>query len=302
MKKIKIIMSIVLSIAITMILVGCGGSGTDSASGKSKSADKSGGKRIIAGSVAMAEILTELEIDLVGRVSTQYDVPEKIKDLPQVGLPMNPDLEKIVELNPDTYILSGSLKEIIGEKLESGNIPTEYYDLTSYKSVFKTVEEVGAKYDRKEQASKLSKRLKENEEKVLSSIKGQEKKKVMILFGAPGTFMLATKNSFPGSLIDLLGCQNIADAANLKGEYVPFSMEAALKENPDVILRMYHGYVEEAKAQVKKDFEENPQWAQFTAVKENRVYDLDPTFFNVTGNIRADKSLEMMKELLYGKE
>ena len=261
-----------------------------------------GEERIIAGSVAMGEILNELKVPMVGRISTQYDLPEEMESLPEVGLPMNPDLEKIVEMDPDRYILSGSLEEIVGDKLSSVDIPTEYYDLTSYNAVFSTIEEVGKNYGKEKEAQDLIERLKVNEAEVLSSIEGKEPKKVMILFGAPGAFLLATKDSFAGSLVNLLKCENIADQTKIKGEYVPFSMEVALKEDPDIILRMYHGYIDEAKAQVEKEFAENPQWKQFTAVKEGKVYDLDDRIFNVTGNLRADESLIYMRDLLYGNE
>ena len=111
--------------------------------------------------------------------------------------------------------------------------------------------------------------------------------------------MLASENSFTGSLINKLGGENIVNKANLKGQYVPFSLEAALKENPDVIFRMYHGYIDEAKKQTEKEFETNPQWKKFKAVKENKVYDLDPKFFGVTGDIKIADSLEKMKDYLY---
>lgn len=294
--KLKKIISLILSISL-FALSGCGSTNADN-----KKAEEKDTPRIVAGSVAMGQILDELKIPMVGRVSTQYELPKDMVDLPEVGLPMSPDVEKIMELEPDKYILSGSLKELVGDKLEAVDVPAEYYDLSSYDAVFKTIKEVGKNYGREKEAEETVKRLKKHESEVLSSIEGKKPKKVMILFGAPGAFLLATKDSFAGSLVELLKCENIANGTNIKGAYVPFSMEVALKEDPDIILRMYHGYIDEAKAQVAKEFKENPQWEQFTAVREGRVYDLDDKIFNVTGNLRADESLSSMKELLYGNE
>ncbi|MDO5708331.1 MAG: heme ABC transporter substrate-binding protein IsdE [Andreesenia angusta] len=302
--KFKKVISLILATSMLFALAGCGsdGSSTEGSSNDSgKTADKNT-PRIIAGSVATGQILDELKIPMIGRVSTQYELPKDMQDLPEVGLPMSPDVEKIMELEPDKYILSGSLEEIVGDKLAAVDVPTEYYDLSSYDAVFETIKEIGKNYGKEKEAEATVKRLKEHEAEVLKSVEGKEPKKVMILFGAPGAFLLATKDSFAGSLVDLLKCENIANGTDIKGAYVPFSMEVALKEDPDIILRMYHGYIDEAMAQVKKEFEENPQWQQFTAVREGKVYDLDDKIFNVTGNLKADESLSSMRELLYGDE
>ncbi len=247
----------------------------------------------------MAEMLSKLDIKMVGRASTQYEISDKIKVLPEVGLPMNPDLEKVKSLKSDVYITSGALEEMIGDKLKASGINTEYCNLDSYDSVKKTILEKSKKYGKEQNGKNLVKEIERKEKEVMKDVDKNKKVKVMILFGAPGHFMLASENSFTGSLINKLGGENIANKANLKGQYVPFSLEAALKENPDVIFRMYHGYIDEAKKQTEKEFETNPQWKKFKAVKENKVYDLDPKFFGVTGDIKIADSLEKMKDYLY---
>ncbi|MFX0547726.1 heme ABC transporter substrate-binding protein IsdE [Hathewaya histolytica] len=255
--------------------------------------------RIVAGSIAVAEILSNLDIKIVGRPSTQYGISGKIKDIPEVGLPMNPDLEKIKALKSDVYMTSGALQEIIGDKLKSSGLNVEYCDLDSYDSVKKTINDISKKYNKEEKGKKILESINKKEKSILDGTSGNKKIKVMILFGAPGHFMLASENSFAGSLINKLGGENIASKANMKGQYVPFSLETALKENPDVIFRMYHGYIDEAKKQTENEFKTNPQWKKFKAVKENRIYDLDPKVFGVTGDINITDSLEKMKDYLY---
>lgn len=53
------------------------------------------------------------------------------------------------------------------------------------------------------------------------------------------------------------------------------------------------------KNQVNKEFKTNPQWQKFKAVKENKIYDLDPKYFGVTGDINIVESLQKMKDYLY---
>ncbi|NFP93013.1 heme ABC transporter substrate-binding protein IsdE [Clostridium sporogenes] len=295
----KKFLSLITCTILCLSLIACGNSKVDKTSSNNISAKEGKNIRIVAGSVTVAEMLSKLDIKMVGRASTQYEISDKIKVLPEVGLPMNPDLEKVKSLKSDVYITSGALEEMIGDKLKASGINTEYCNLDSYDSVKKTILEKSKKYGKEQNGKNLVEEIERKEKEVMKDVDKNKKVKVMILFGAPGHFMLASENSFTGSLINKLGGENIANKANLKGQYVPFSLEAALKENPDVIFRMYHGYIDEAKKQTEKEFETNPQWKKFKAVKENKVYDLDPKFFGVTGDIKIADSLEKMKDYLY---
>ncbi|WP_053955876.1 heme ABC transporter substrate-binding protein IsdE [Inediibacterium massiliense] len=296
----KRFLAICMMIVISMISIACS---PKIEQVDSKNLDKKDDARIVAGSVAVAEMLAELDIKMVGRPSTQYGISDKIKDLPEVGLPMNPDLEKIRSLKSDVFITSSALEELIGDKFQQNGIHTKYCNLNFYDSVKESIKELSVEFGKEENGKKLIEKIENKEKEILKDVDQNKRVKVMILFGAPGHFMLATEKSFAGSLIEKLGAENITSKveSEYKGAYVPFSLEVALKENPDVIFKMYHGYVEEAKKQVAEEFEKNPQWEKFKAIKENRVYDLDPEYFGVTGDIKLTESLEKMKQYLYKK-
>lgn len=295
----KKILTLCMCVIMSFSLIACGKADTKQTTSSNKSIKENKDLKIVAGSIAVAEILAKLDIKMVGRASTQYGTSNKIKSLPQVGLPMNPDLEKIKALKCDVFITSGALKEIIGDKLKSSGLNIEYCNLDSYDSVKQTILDISQKYGKEDNGKKLIAEINKKEKEIMKDVDKNKKAKVMILFGAPGHFMLSSKNSFAGSLVNKLGAENIADKANLKGQYVPFSLETALKENPDIIFRMYHGYIDEAKKQADKEFKTNSQWKKFKAVQENKVYDLDPKFFGVTGDLKITDSLEKMKYYLY---
>ncbi|AVP53648.1 heme ABC transporter substrate-binding protein IsdE [Clostridium tetani] len=294
----KKILTLIITVLMGVMLTSCD-RGSSVNQKENPSNKKSEDARIIGGSVAIAEMLSKLDIKMIGRASTQYEISDKIKDLQEIGLPMSPDLEKIKTLTPDVYITSGALQEMIGDKLKESGMETIYANLDSYDSVKDTIKELSKKFGKEENGIKLVKEIEESERQILKEVDTNKKVKVMILFGAPGHFMLASENSFVGSLITKLGAENIASKIKFKGQYVPFSLETALKEDPDVILRMYHGYIDEAKKQVDDEFKNNPQWKNFKAIRENKVYDLDPKYFGVTGDIKQVESLKMMKDYLY---
>lgn len=295
----KRFLSLIMLIAISLLLTSCSTEQTSQSSQVQQSEKASEDMRIIGGSRAVSEILAKLDIEIVGRPSTQYEIMDEIKDVPEIGFPMNPDLEKIKALKPDIYITSGALQEMIGDMLVENGINTMFCDLDSYDSVKETIEKLAKEFNKEENGKELIAEIEKEEQEILKDINPNKKVKVMILFGAPGHFMLASNNSFAGSLIEKLGAENIASKADISGQYVPFSLETALKENPDIIFRMYHGDIEEAKKQANEEFKNNPQWEKFKAVKEGKIYDLDPECFGVTGDIKIVESLKKMKEYLY---
>ena len=61
--------------------------------------------RLVATSPAVAQICDKLELDLVGVCRTSGTLPERYKDVTQVGTAMSPDMEILKSLSPD-YVLS----------------------------------------------------------------------------------------------------------------------------------------------------------------------------------------------------
>ncbi|TCO68922.1 heme ABC transporter substrate-binding protein IsdE [Marinisporobacter balticus] len=295
----KRLLALMMIVVMSIMFVACGAKGAEMEQNSTDT--KKEDIRIVAGSVAVAEMLLALDIPMVGRPSTQYGIADELKELPEIGLPMNPDLEVIKSLGSDIFVTSGALKELIGSKFEQNGINPRYADLSSYDAVKETIKELASEFGKEENGKKIIEAFEKKEKEIFEDIDLDKKVKVMILFGAPGNFMLATEKSFAGSLIPKLGAENITSKvkSKYKGAYVPFSLEVALKENPDIIFRMYHGYIDEAKKQVQEEFEKNPQWEKFKAVKENKVYDLDPKYFGVTGDMGATESLGKMKAYLY---
>lgn len=293
-------------IATTMVfMVGCGANSTNANSEKEKTEATNGDmakeQRVVGGTVALTEIMDDLGVELVGRPSTKQELKEHIKKLPEIGKPMSPDVEKVKSLNPDLFVSTNSIKDNVEEKLKNGNVNCEFYDLDSFDNVKNTIDTMSEKFGKEEKGDKILKEYDKIEKEVLDSINGKESKKVMIIFGTPKNIMLATEGSFTGDLVKKLNCKNIV-SEKTDESYVPFNIEAAIKENPDVILRLSHVDRDKTKAMFDKEFKENPQWQNFRAVKEGQVYDLDKNLFGVSGTIEAIDSLEKMRDYLYGEK
>lgn len=75
--------------------------------------------RLVATSQAVAQICDKLELDLVGVCRTSGTLPERYKDVTQVGTAMSPDMEILKSLSPDYVLSPNSLQSDLQPKYAS---------------------------------------------------------------------------------------------------------------------------------------------------------------------------------------
>ena len=121
--------------------------------------------------------------------------------------------------------------------------------------------------------------------------------RVMILMGLPGSYIIATENSYVGSLVAMAGGENVY--AGTDQEFLTVNTEDMKTKEPDIILRAAHALPDQVVEMFKKDFEENDIWQHFEAVKNGRVYDLSYELFGMSATFRYPEALEELQPLLY---
>jgi iron complex transport system substrate-binding protein len=253
--------------------------------------------RIISTTVALTEIMNQLELDLVGIPTTYKDLPERYQGLPEVGLAMSPDMEIIRSLKPTDVLTVTTLTDYVEETFHQSKTPTTYIDLESVDGMYDAIIELGKKYDRTKQAEELVKQFEEKLIEVESKVEGNEAPTVLILLGVPGSYLVATEDSYVGDLVRRAGGVN---AVRDKGvEYISSNTENLQQSNPDIILRMAHGLPVEVVAMFDKEFKDNDIWKHFKAVQDDRVYDLEETLFGTTANLAAPEALDELVNILY---
>lgn len=301
MKNIKL--SVILVFSMMLLLTGCGNKDVSEKPVEVKAAKTQEviqEKKVVAGTVMAAELLDLLEVDLVGIPSTKKGLPKRYEGVTEIGMPMKPDLEKIVSLDPDIFVSDATLKEAVDGLLGDKEMELVYMNNNSYEDLETTITSLGEKFNKEDKAKEVVDNMKEKEKEILKSIEGKESPRVMVIFGTTESFMLATNNSFVGSLVEKLGATNVTDelSKGAPAPYVPFSLEQAVALNPDIILRLTHMEVEASKAAFDQEFSKG-LWQNMKTVKEDKVYDLDPEYFGVTANSRSSESLEKLAEILY---
>lgn len=102
----------------------------------------------------------------------------------------------------------------------------------------------------------------------------------MILMGLPGSYIIATPNSYVGSLVELAGGENVY--SDTDQEFLTVNTEDMKTKELDIILRAAHALPDQVVEMFNKDFAENDIWQHFDAVKNGRVYDLTYEYFGMS--------------------
>lgn len=300
MKKSKKYIGILLSLMMMIVLSSC--QQDKPQSNKTLKEDvpvvkKEEEPRIVALSVTLVDILAKLDIDMVGVPNSQYKLNDKAKGITQVGLSMSPDVEAIARLKP-THILSlTTLKSMVQDKLNTIGVEPTYLDIENIDKLKQTIETIGEMFDREKEAKQMIADFEKEIDATLLSVKGKKSPKVLVLFGFPGNYLVATNESFVGQMVEMVGGSNIVKEG--KGAYMNVNLEALLKAQPDIILRMTHGVKEEVIEMFNKEFSENPIWKKFNAVEQGKVYDLDDSLFNVSASLDTTIALEELAKIIY---
>jgi len=292
-KRLKLTVAVWL--ALILAVDGCGGGSTEA--GPSAIGADAGGDRIIATTVALTEIMDALELDLVGIPSSYKELPERYVGVQEVGNPMSPDMEIILSLKPTEVLSVTTLQYDLEPLFANRGIQMTYVNLESIDAMHREILALGERYDRKAQAEAIVQRFEQKVAEIQEKVKGREAPTVLILLGVPGSYLVATENSYIGDLVRLAGGKNVI--VGEEAEYLASNTEYLHQADPDVILRAAHGMPEEVVKMFDEEFRTNDVWKHFNAVKNGRVFDLEEELFGTTGNLAAVEALEVLEQYLY---
>lgn len=296
--KAKRIIALILSAVAVVSLVGCVNQHPESAATKTEVNKE---VRLVATSPAVAQICSRMNLDLVGVCNTSGTLPEKYDKVKKVGMAMNPDLETIKSLHPDYVLSPSSLESDLQPKYASIGVKSLFLNLKSVDGMYASIEGLGEKFDRKDEAVEMLNEFKTFMDKYKDKNKDKKSPKVLVLMGLPGSYIVATDNSYVGSLVKLAGGTNVYGDGGGE-EFLTANTEDMQTKDPDIILRAAHALPDEVKEMFAEEFETNDVWKHFRAVQNGKVYDLDSSLFNMSANFSYSDALEVLQPLLYGDE
>ena len=225
---------------------------------------------------------------LIGR-SDYCDYPGEANEVPSVGLLSDPNLEKIVELQPDIVFASEHFKDDIAKRLEDLDIEiVVIYNAEDFSGSYDAINMVGEMIDAKDEAQELVTSLDKEIEDIKEKVKDQEKPTVyyVVGFGKDGDYT-ATGDTFVAQMLEAAGGENIAkDATGWK-----YSLEKIIEEDPEYIfISQNYG--------MKEEFEQTEGYKELSAVKNNKVIEIDDDLINRQGP-RLAQGVKLLAKILH---
>ena len=244
-------------------------------------------KKVVSGGPNITEILYQLGVEDTIIARTDYcDFPSEVTSIPSIGTLMEPNIEAIVASEPDLVIASAHFNEENRNKLAQLGIPVlalfEEHDLTG---IYEVITLLGQAMNVNQEAATTVEDMKREITDIETKLEGIEAKTVyyVVGYGEYGDFT-AGGDTFVHEIIEAAGGQNIASDVNGWG----YNLETLLEKDPEYILL---GIGE------KEAFINAPNYKELTAVKQNKVFEIDrnlidrQTYRNAQGVLAIAKVL-----------
>lgn len=222
------------------------------------------------------------------------DYPEEVTEKEQVaGMEWN--VEKIIELQPDVvyaHEMSMPAADAAIQQLRDAGISVFVMpNAESFDETFQQIRTIAAHLRVDERAEQIVNEMKETIEDVQAMKGDQPTRSVFVETSAAPDIYAPGNGTFIQEMLDMIGADNVVK----EDGWVSYSTERVIEENPDVIIVMYD-YVPNAVEELK----ERSGYETLTAVKEQRVYQVDENLLSRTGP-RLAEGLRALAEAIYGE-
>lgn len=248
-------------------------------------------ERVISLSPGITEKIFALggEDLLVGRTSFAA-YPKEVETIDVVGTMFEPNLEIILDKDPDMVIAETHFREKLMATLNSLNIGvTKYRTPTNIPEIHRSITNLGVLLDRRLEARGLNASLKDKINYTRYILKDQRIPKVYYVLGSGKTDISPGGDTFINALIELAGGENIAKE---KSGW-RYSLEELILNNPDIIFGSQRSIDNML-------IEENYHF--LTAVKDKNYYIIqDDSIFNLPGPRALTQGIYEMVKIFHPK-
>ena len=248
-------------------------------------------KRIVSLAPSHTEILFALGLgEKIAGVTDFCNYPKEALSKEKVGSYQNINLEKIISLEPDLVIQYGQGNEETNNKMREAKIALVSYEPENVSQIEDTIVDIGKITNTEEKAKEIVSSMEKRKDAVVEKVKNAKKISTFYeIWYDP--LMAAGPGSFMDELINLAGGKNIAgDAAE---GYPQFDLEQLVERNPDVYL-----VSKDSKEKTTDSIRKRPGYEDINAVKNDRIYLLDPDIVSRPGP-RIIDALELIAKSIH---
>ncbi len=193
-------------------------------------------QKVVSLSPNITEIVCELGLidNLVGR--TDYcDYPEEVSNIDSIGGIIDPNIEKIVSLEPDIIFTDGmQSQETISFLRQSGLKVVMLRGSEDFEGTYKIISDLGMIMNQADKANTIIKNMKWKIEKIqqkVNSIKDKKSVFYLVSLDEDGVYT-AGNETYINEILKIAGVENVAQ--DVDGWY--YSIEKLCENNPQVII------------------------------------------------------------------
>jgi iron complex transport system substrate-binding protein len=250
-------------------------------------------RRIVSLAPSLTEILFLIGADssLVG-VTDYCDYPDAAKRKAKIGGMLNPNVERILALQPDLVLMSGS-----------GNVRSDFEKLTaagttvfvsyprSIDGVFKSIVDIAELTGRRPKADSVVALLQLRRANLVRQAAGTKKETVLMILSLNPLVAIGPK-TFLNELVTLANGENIVRDSSMA--YPVLSREEILRRQPGVIIA-----TNDIVRSIEDILSPYPEWKSLTAIRNKRVAIVDASIVSRPGP-RIVEGLEAMIRAIHG--
>jgi len=257
-------------------------------------------EKIATTSVPLTEMLYLLGITPVGVPTSTNPIPAAFDSVTRIGSPMAPDLEVVTDIEPELLLGAESLRSTLEKNLEGLDLKTAYLKTDSFNDLKLSFKVLGTYFNKQEEMNKVLSSILAKENELMKAAEGKQLPKAMLMIGTSDSFMVMSESSYLGSLVSLLGADNIATSLlKVTSTYSAINLEDILVADPDIIFVLASGDHGANQEKFEQEVAKNDAWTKLSAYKNDNIHILDYSIFGVTSISNAEKALTTISDYFF---
>jgi iron complex transport system substrate-binding protein len=234
-------------------------------------------RRVIAMIPAQTEIVTILAGPDALVARTRWDHDPRLAHLPSLGNALTPSVEWLAARRPDLVIAwpDAQSRDVV-QRLDDIGIPVYASRVESVAEIRSMIERLGILLGERARADSLVGAIDDSLAAVRRDVADLPVQRVLYLLSADPP-MIAGPGTFVDDLITIAGGRNVFD--DVEHLWPQISLEEIVRRQPDVIIRPSDHALDNPVA----DLLERAGWRELRAVRNGRVYAVDPDLYNRAG-------------------
>ena len=171
--------------------------------------------RVVSISSADSELLITLGVSPVGVVNSRElptEVQAKIAQYPNMNSAVSPSIERIIMSDPNLVIgIAMPFQTALRKAFNANHIPSFYHLSSNYDDIMDHIRHVGTMTGHDREAAALAQKYNDILTEIIQRHKDESAPRVLIVFGTPTSYQLASSKTYVGDILQRLGAKNVAD-------------------------------------------------------------------------------------------